>query len=803
MFLKILKKDIKRNKTMNLILFLFIILATVFVSSGLNNLISVLNGTDYYLDTAGVGDYFAITLCGKDDTKVKEVLDKGDGIKSYKMDRILIGSEDVENDKKERFKTNSYMMQSIEDSKIKFYDINNKVINSVEKGHIYVTRNFLATNGFKEGDKIYLTFKGYKKAFIVDGKAKDAFLGSNFMGNTRFLLNDEDMEDLYSQPESDNFEGRVIYIETDDANAVRGVISNIDKVQFSESRKIIILTYILDMIIAFVIVILSICLIIVSFVILKFSIGFTIQDDYREIGVMKAIGIRNRKIRSLYMVKYIAIAAVGALVGLFISFPFGNMLMKSVTENMVLGNNYGKYLNILGACLVFLVIVGLSYLSTGKLKKMTLVDAIRSGEIGERFRKKRGIRISRSHAKNYLYLAWNDIVSSPKRFLNIIISFTLCTLFVLILSNTTASMDSNVFIDALATRADLYLKSEKVNGIDPTELGLPEDTDKIEFFNFMFREDGRADYEKYLKMLEDYLKTEGFDCKVSNEITYTYKIRFNGAEYSYKMLQPLDPSTPDYPVKEGSFPQNKNEIMITPAVADSIGAKIGDTVEIDFGTSLEKCTISGIYESMNNLGQMIKLHSDAPTSFKYATYSSHKHIYFNDSPSEKELQRRKEKLREIYGEEDVIDQRDLCVSEMNALDTIKKVEYLLLIITIIVILLVTVMMERTFISDEKKQIAILKAVGFRDIEVMKWQIMRFTLLAVISGVIAAILSIPVTPVALKPIFGNLGLSHFDVVYNFISLAKYPIIIVGCTVFFAGLTALHSRKIKARDTASIE
>ena len=55
MFFKILKKDLKRSKTMNIILFLFIILATVFVSSGLSNLLSVINGMDYFVDQA-VGD---------------------------------------------------------------------------------------------------------------------------------------------------------------------------------------------------------------------------------------------------------------------------------------------------------------------------------------------------------------------------------------------------------------------------------------------------------------------------------------------------------------------------------------------------------------------------------------------------------------------------------------------------------------------------------------------------------------------------------------------------------------------------
>jgi putative ABC transport system permease protein len=88
-------------------------------------------------------------------------------------------------------------------------------------------------------------------------------------------------------------------------------------------------------------------------------------------------------------------ALLGTIVGLVISFPFGEMLLKSVSENMVLGNTYGEVVNIFGAVLVFAVIILMAFLSTGKVKKMTPVDAIRSGDTGERFRKKRGLRISR------------------------------------------------------------------------------------------------------------------------------------------------------------------------------------------------------------------------------------------------------------------------------------------------------------------------------------------------------------------------------------------------------------------------
>ena len=134
----------------------------------------------------------------------------------------------------------------------------------------------------------------------------------------------------------------------------------------------------MDLIVAFVTLILSVCLMIVSFVVLKFTISFTITEEFREIGVMKAIGIGNLKIRSLYLGKYFLLAVVGSAVGLIASFPFGNMLIKSVSENMVLGNNFGIVPNIAGSGLVVLTILVFAYISTGKVKKATPIDAIRN-----------------------------------------------------------------------------------------------------------------------------------------------------------------------------------------------------------------------------------------------------------------------------------------------------------------------------------------------------------------------------------------------------------------------------------------
>ena len=50
----------------------------------------------------------------------------------------------------------------------------------------------------------------------------------------------------------------------------------------------------------------------------------------------------------MYISKYLALSVIGAILGFIFSIPFGNMLMKSVSDNMLLGNNLGLMPNLTG-----------------------------------------------------------------------------------------------------------------------------------------------------------------------------------------------------------------------------------------------------------------------------------------------------------------------------------------------------------------------------------------------------------------------------------------------------------------------
>ena len=787
MIFHILKNDLKRKKTMNIILFLFIILATMFVASGINNVITVMNGTDYYLDKAGVGDYIIITMGEGAVGALDEMLETEDAIEDYRLELVVFGSQsDITTvDGEEVECKNTTIYQSIEDSEIIFFNMDNEPITDIEQGHIYVAGSFMENNGFEPGDVICFEHSGVELKFILDGTAKDALLGSDFMGNTRFVMSEEDMNTILQNEEIvTSYTGEICYMDTDNAGAIKSAMTKVSNVAFDASRSVIKTAYIMDMILAFIVLILSVCLIIVSFVVLKFTITFTISEEYREIGVMKAIGLSNGKIRSLYIIKYLMLSIAGAICGFFASIPFGKLLLDSVNKKMMLGNDNAILVNALGAVLVVCIIVFFAYLCTGKVKKSTPVDAIRNGQTGERYKNKTVLRIQKFPAGNAFFMALNDILSSPKRYLTIMISFSLCTLFVLMLVNTTATMKSPNLLSTLVTASDLYV--DDVAAIMGSMTGTKEDMQNM------------------LEEKEEKLNEAGMPAELCIEVQYKYPMTFEGNDYVFTCQQGLNTDYDEYVYLEGVAPENKCEIAITPQISELTGAKIGDRIIVHLGEEDMECMVTAYYQTLNQLGEIIRLYEDAPTDFGHISAAMAYQIDFLDDPTEEEIELRKERVKEVFDCEDVMNATEYCIDCTGVADTLESVQFLLLGITLVVVILVTILMERSFIADEKSQIAILKAIGFKDSAIIRWHVCRFGLVGLIAVVFAAALSIPMTELCITPIFGIMG--AVDVDFNIDPLQiflLYPGIVLGMTVVVTWITALYTKSIKSSDTANIE
>lgn len=786
MYFNILKKDLKRKKTMNIILLLFTILAAMFVSSGINNVATVMNGTEYYLDKAGIGDFVIITQNG--DGGVTDILEKSKNVEGYKKEEVYWAErQDLHvNGKEVEVKNSAVVIQTCREKGIHYFHPDNEELTQVKKGEVYVTAGFLEKNNCKVGDSLEVQLHGVDKTYRIAGEMKDALLGSDMMGNTRLIISEKDYEVYQEKEELDAYRGCIFNIQTQNEKALSKELAGARNILFSDGRNLIKLCYVMEMIVAMIVLVLSVVLCIVSFVLLKFVITFTIKEEFREIGVMKAIGIKNRKIRSLYLTKYFVLSVVGGVIGFFAGIPFGNKLVESVSKKMYLGQDYGFLFSALGAVLVMFIMILFSYCCTAKIKKCTPLDAIRDGQTGERYGKRSKYSRTKSHFGNACYLAVNDVLSAPRRFLTIILSFFLCSVFVFGVVLVTDTMKSGSMIGMFGKKSDLYIQDAQFMNMDSMSKAGDEMLDAR------------------ISDMEEELKELGMPGKVSIEVWYKYPVSFDGDTTTVTFQQNKETETTDYEYLEGTAPQNANEIAITKQIAEKIGAEIGDTVTVDFGSEKKDCIVTAYFQTMNQLGSVIRLHKDAPTSMEHSTAMMAFQINFKDAVSSKELEERKETLKDFYGIEEVYNAAEFCDNCMGVADTMDAVAKLLLVITIVVVVLVTVLMERSFISDETSQIALLKAIGFRDGFVIRWQVARFMIVSVLSELLAIALTYPVTKLWCDPIWKTMGAVHVSYCFKQLSLLViYPGMILGVNLAAVFFAALYTKKIKNNDIRTIE
>ena len=737
MLFRILKKDMMRKKVMNLILLLFIILASMFVASGLSNVATVLSGTDFYLDKAGIGDYMVITGGDGAYSALDDFLKNDKDIKGYRMEHLIFSSkEDILLEGKESVTKNTSILVSVDEDGIDYFDKDNNVITSVQPGHVYVPLAFLEENDLKAGDKLRFKKESVDMEFIIDGNFKDALLGSPMMGNTRFLISGEDMKKVTADPVLvEKYGGEAAYIETDDVETLSSKLAEIDSITFDGSRSVIKLTYVMSLIVAFVVLILS-------------------------------------------------LALIGAVIGGALSFPFGEMLIQSVSENMYLGNESDVLFHIVGTILVILIISGFAWFCTRRVRKLSPVDAIRSGQTGERFHKKKGRGIRRKGNTQFA-LAINDIRSNPRRYLSIFLSIFVCTLLVLLIVNTTVTMKSDTFLGTFGAKGDVYVEDVKQT--------------------MKMQGSGRKAMDEFLEKMKTEITDAGMPCETSIEAQYKYKTIVNGKKYNLTYQQGINTKVAEYDYLSGTAPQNANEVAVTEQIMEKTGLKVGDTFTVDFGDRKEDFLVTATYQTMNQLGDVIRMHEDTKTDFNHFSSSMNYCIRFTDHPDQKEIDARKAEIARIWGvdEKYVFNASEYCVDSMGVADTMETVQNLLLIITLIVIMLVTILMERSFAADEKTQIALLKAVGFRNGTIVRWHVWRFGICGAFAVILALLLSVPMTHLCISPIFNMMGTQSVDYRYNLTMTALYPIIIFGFTVLISFLVAQCVRKIKASDTANIE
>lgn len=784
MFLRILKKDLRRKRTTNLILLLFIIMAATFLSSSVNNILTVSTALNRYLEKAEVPDYW-ILLSNADDDALKRfdaLAAKNDY--EYKTATLLqIDFKDIQVNQKPLEYNQTVCISTL--GGIRIFDETDDELLTINDGELYVTAYLWNSypEQFYPGAELILTLGGEPRAFTVKGCAKDALFGAATVGMTRFFISENDFRSLRSK--ASNLLPSLL-VNTDDPEFQSKMMDCELNNLFFFDRATVKQMYFMDTMTAAVMLVASLCLIFISMVILRFTIQFTMQEEFREIGVMKAIGIPISAIRRLYIVKYLTISALGSCVGLALSFPFTSLLMRNVSRNMVLPKEKLWLLNVCAAVLTAALVICFCYFCTRRMKRFSPLDAIRSGETGERYSHKSPIRLNRSRLPLIPFLSLNDIFSGAKRYVSMLVIFTLGILLILLPVNTINTLRSDRLVTLFGMApCDAVISQEML--LSPSQ-------------------DNRALMEEKQAELRNRLSEQNIDARVFQEVMFRMFISHGDKKTSSLALQGLgEVSAEEYVYIEGSAPQSSGEVALSHIVADRIGAGVGDDVRINLGSETKTFTVTALYQSMNNLGEGIRFHPDEPLDYAYAGGNFGLQIAYADAPDKAECSRRLELLARLYPEDDVYTAGGY-IDHMSGdiAGQLEGVKNLLLGIVLCVNMLVATLIIKSFLTKETTEIALLKALGFRNRSLMFWQALRIGIVLLLSVLAGILLSTPLSKLLIQPIFRMMGAYSITFTVRPLEVyVGYPLLLLTATFFAAVCSAGSLRKIPASKCSGME
>lgn len=784
MYFRILKKDLKRKKTMNIILLLFLILATMFISSSMNNIISISTALERYFEKANVPDYWIVIALDQEKEHFEKFARKG----NYSYQREELISFDLTNIKLNEKKleySNTFSVSDVNATMTTIFDDNDQPVTEVKPGEIYMTAEMMNRFHIKQGDILSIQDGEEKETFRIAGKTKDVLFGSGMVGQTRCLMNHSDFEKMKKSEEIYLHEMYGVYEEDIDAFESQYVAEEIISV-FNEKQGTIQTMYLMDMIIAAVLLIVSICLIVISLVILRFTIVFTLHEEIREIGVMKAIGIKSHKIRGLYVSKYFMISLLGGILGFLLGVPFGQMMMSKTSQNIIVDGQSNLFINFLSTVITVGLVLLFSYRITRKINRFTPVVAIRRGSTGERFKRKAVLRLGRGHGKPAVFMAVNDIFCSIRKFAILALTFVLGNLIIIIPANTANTLKSDNLVSWFSiAESDLYIASDTL---------FKKTVQNEKAMDAMLEED------------EARIREKGIPARVYMECLF--KISAVKGDKKCKSLAFQGRggvATGEYTYLEGTAPALTNEVAITHVIADRIGAGIGDTITIRLGGEEKEYVVTALFQSMNNMGEGIRFSEKEDMDYQYFMGTFAIQIRYEDEPDEAERERRKGIIEKLFEDAHVYSGGEYIDNMLGGLsEQVDRITWLILLVVFGINILVTVLMMKTFLTKERGEIGMLKAIGFQNRTLILWQTLRIGVVMVISTLFAIAVSTPLTELSAGQIFRFMGAQSIQFeIRPWEVYVGYPFLSLVVTLIAGVLTAQTLRSIDTTEISNIE
>ena len=640
-------------------------------------------------------------------------------------------------------------------------------IPALQPGEIYISQGLATRLGCKIGDTIQAETIAGIREFTVKDYVVEPICGSMNMGYKIVFISDADFAQLQSQviahaTAEEKADYRVVHIYKADEtvkdahfkqrlNKDTGIVDfafgSLTKNQSFEYTNI------------FPDIILSVLLIFVGFlvaivlIVMGHSISTSIEMEYVSLGVLKAQGFTEGRIKAIFAAQYLVAEVVGAVLGVVLAVPFilffGNIfqpILAIPAENHI---SVGISLLFIGLVLV----ISALYIAivTGKVGKISPMKAISGGKGDIYFDSRFNAPISQKALSSSLAL--RQFTSAKRRYIGTVVIIVILIFFMITMNVMGASMDSKSAMESM--------------GMPSAELNL----------NYLdsVSDSQVAEVEAVIEAYTDIEKVYSLNHKYMS---------INGGDYMCVVYK-----NPDSMIMlEGRSPRYDNEIAVTDFLAEELDLKVGDKVTVSNKSFSVECIITGINVYANDLG----LNFSVPLAVGQKLGVEDVYYYAYSLKDSDQRFAIADKINEKFA--------DIVVAEATKGDSIMDLyavardamTVIIYAISIVFSLVVVMMVCKKAFLQERRDIGIYKSLGFTSAKLRLQFAVRFLIVSLIGSAVGTVLSFLFTQKVLTVVFRLMGISSFNAKFTFVSFA-IPVAIIAASFF--GFAYLASGKIK--------
>ena len=581
----------------------------------------------------------------------------------------------------------------------------NRVV--IEKGNIGIPSLIHQMYDVEVGDLITITSDQETYDFTVSHIVLDAMMNSPLTSSTRILVSDEDFQ-LLEEGNVGEYEYlfEVYLVDKGQATAFQTSYENAGLPQNGQAVNyniIFILSALTDVVTVFVLLVVSVLLILVAFICLRFTILAAIEEEIQEIGTMKAIGLTTKDISSIYLIKYRVLAAVGVWIGYMLSF----ILSKYFTSHIQ--STFGQtslslvafLISMLTATLVYMIIVRYVKHVLKKIKKATVIDTLVKGIGFGKYGKlpKKGVSQSKRSNINVL-LGFKEVFYHFRGWTIIFFVMMITTMMILIPANLLNTFESEEFITYMgSSNEDILIEVAPGDQLDA----------RVDLVIQTLNSSNHIDMYYTYKTIK--AQTTDIDEQLMN-------IDLDTGFYAGQGLQYL----------EGKAPIANDEIALSLLNAESIGKKIGDNIKLTVGMNEYIFKLSGIYQDVTSGGYTAK------SSFSFPSVEGNKYTFAIDINDDANPEVIANEWKEHLDSNIKVYPMDIYIAQtLGGVSTqLRSLVLGIFVLSTVLAVMINGLFLRLRLIKDCSEIAILNAIGFSHKDIKKQYIFKVSLVLIIG-----------------------------------------------------------------------